>query len=151
MGTKEEIEKFLENEGYESYIDGYDEAGTITKSTITLIQRSLDHFKPKPVTSQEKLKELVVNTFGKEAGEDKDIMYLYSECLKYAVEEITNKKVISNSEIEKEASKFHKSCDPDNQFLEKQADLRFGFIEGAQFYRSKLSTTVTEPKKRLKL
>ena len=93
---------------------------------------------------EEKLKELFELTFGKEAKNDKDLMYLYSECLKYAVEEITNKTVISDSEIDKEASRLDQLA-VDNG---KESTYSHGsFIAGAKFYRSELSTTVTEPKK----
>lgn len=45
---------------------------------------------------------------------------------------------LTDEEIEKAAIAFAKKCDPLNQTLEKQADIRFGFIESAKWARDEM-------------
>ena len=139
MRNREEIEKFLKdlqlNPNY--HVFNFNEGFQYDLEDI--IQRALDHFKPKPVTSQEKLKEIremIKYILPTPDCNDSEIVETYTETIMSIFSQ--DKRVISNSEIEKESILTKNTgWSLENQKIWKN---------GAKWMRSKLSTTVTEPK-----
>ena len=144
MGTKEEIEKFLKdlqiNPKY--IVFNFNEGSQYDLEDI--IQRALDHFKPQTVTSQEKLKEIremIKYILPTPDCNDSEIVETYTETIMSIFSQ--DKTVISDSEIDKEASRLYQIAVDNGE----ESIYSYGsFMDGAKWMRSKLSTTVT-PKK----
>lgn len=47
--------------------------------------------------TQQKIKELLTKTFGEEEANDPDVVRLYTDCLRQAVEEVTNEQSLLDS------------------------------------------------------
>lgn len=47
--------------------------------------------------TQQKIKELLTKTFGEEEANDPDVVQLYTDCLRQAVEEVTNEQSLLDS------------------------------------------------------
>ena len=151
MGTKEEIEKFLKdlqiNPKY--IVFNFNEGSQYDLGDI--IQRALDHFKPKPVTSQEKLKEIremIKYILPTPDCNDSEIVETYTETIMSIFSQ--DKTVISDSEIEERIEKtIQQTVYPIVGSIELnyfKKSLRKALYKDLKWMRSKLSTTVTEPK-----